>query len=215
MRYQQGITYHGWLQNLNMLLMDSLNQNVQQAAGRAHYFFKVQLCIQYRHHNRCGVCLYAAQFVFHVSWTCPWIFWRNSTFFGEPFPGTTVRRSGLLHVPSNGKIMGRGFYTSDPPKNAPFFWGEGGYGWSTVFHDVHVGNIFFFKTWRMVSTKMWFRGQFVQSAHDPPAMRRHVEAIAFNHLDLVPWANCNMLESSVARWSISTWVETCSVVHML
>jgi len=26
--------------------------------------------------------------------------------------------------------------------------------------------------------------QFVQSAHDPPAMRRHVEAIAFNHLDL-------------------------------
>ena len=38
----------------------------------------------------------------------------------------------------------------------------------------------------------------MQSAHDPPAMRRHVEAIAFNHLDLVPWANCYM-ESSVGR----------------
>lgn len=27
-------------------------------------------------------------------------------------------------------------------------------------------------------------GQFVQAAHEPPVMRKHVEAIAFNHLDL-------------------------------
>ena len=32
----------------------------------------------------------------------------------------------------------------------------------------------------------------MQSAHEPPTMRRHVEAIAFNHLDLVSWivSNC-------------------------
>ena len=29
-------------------------------------------------------------------------------------------------------------------------------------------------------------GQFVQAAHEPPVMRKHVEAIAFNHLDLDP-----------------------------
>lgn len=44
--------------------------------------------------------------------------------------GTVPRdycRSGLLHVPSNSKIMGRGktrFYTSDPPKTLPFFGGR-------------------------------------------------------------------------------------------